>query len=181
MTRRNSLPMTAEDVEKHNARVRSARRPLSAATMAARGVLAVDDELRSLGVPIDLLLDKGVVAKADLPSIHATAMAALKRTRMNKTEAEWAAILEARKRAGEIIWYQFEGLRLRLANGAYFTPDFPVLTKEGQLEFQEVKGFWREAAKLRIRVAASLYPFWKFYAIRKKRKKDGGEWDIEEF
>ena len=115
-------------------------------------------------------------------NLKATPMpAATKKPRMNKTETEWAMILEARKRAGEILWYQFEGLRLRLADGAYFTPDFPVLNIDGSLEFQEVKGFWREAGKLRIRVAAGLYPFWKFYAVRKIKKKDGGGWDIEGF
>lgn len=156
MSRRNSLPMTAEQVEEHNARVRAARQPID-----------VDAELRSFGVPMHLL------PKPAAP--------AAKRPRMNKLESEWAMILEARKRAGEILWYQFEGLRLRLGEGAYFTPDFPVLNANGTLEFLECKGFWREAAKLRIRVAASLYPFWKFYAVRKIKKKDGGGWDIEGF
>ena len=229
MTRRNSLALTAEDVEKHNAKVRAQRfvfSPSSSALMEelhrykysapapvekviGSGSLAdVDAELRSLGVPMHLLPVKndGVAELVDAPSssralrlpcsnvdrarmpeghvgtIAGSSPAAVtKKPRMNKLEAEWAMILEARKRAGEIIWYQFEGLRLRLANGAYFTPDFPVLTKDGALEFCEVKGFWREAARLRIRVAADLYPFWKFYAVRKIKKKDGGGWDIEGF
>ncbi len=34
---------------------------------------------------------------------------------MNKTEAEFAMILQAQKRAGEILRYEFEGITLRLA------------------------------------------------------------------
>ncbi len=155
MTRRNSAAMTADQVEQHNAKVRG---------------LAMDTVVKEL---------RRITRIQELP--FGVLPKPTPRPRMNKTEGEWAMILEARKRAGEIIWYQFEGLRLRLADGAYFTPDFPVLTKEGNLEFQEVKGFWREAGKLRIRVAAGLYPFWKFYAVRKIKKKDGGGWDIEGF
>lgn len=159
MTRRNSATMTAEQVEQHNAKVRG----------------------RS-GVAVAQLAERRIVAPAVMgssPIRHPQAPA--KKPRMNKTEGEWAMILEARKRAGEILWYQFEGLRLRLADHTYFTPDFPVLTKENNLEFHEVKGFWREAAKVRINVAADRYPFWKFYAVRKIKKKDGGGWDIEGF
>ncbi len=44
---------------------------------------------------------------------------------MNKTEAEFALRLEAQKRAGEILRYEFEGITLRFANVKY-TPDFVV-------------------------------------------------------
>ncbi len=44
---------------------------------------------------------------------------------MNKTEAEFALMLEAQKRAGEILRYEFEGITLRWADMRY-TPDFVV-------------------------------------------------------
>ena len=161
MTRRNSLPMTAEDVEKHNARVRCALRPLSAVTMAARGVLAVDAELRSLGVPMHLL------PKPKAP-------------RMNKLEAEWAMILEARKRAGEIVWYGFEAIKLRLADKTFYTPDFAVLALDGKIEIHETKGgFIRDDAAVKLKVAAEHFPF-RFYLVRKKSKRDGGGFDIKD-
>lgn len=94
---------------------------------------------------------------------------AKKRTRrgaMNKTEAGYAMELEARKLAGEIAWFAFEAIKLRLADGAWYTPDFAVLRVVGDLqdhdalEFHEVKGgFIREAALVRLKVAASMYPF----------------------
>ena len=46
----------------------------------------------------------------------------------------------------------------------------------GELEMHEVKGFWREDARLKIKVAAEQFPF-RFVAVTKS--KDG--WATEEF
>lgn len=46
---------------------------------------------------------------------------------MNKTESEFALMLEAQKRSGEILRYEFEGITLRWADMRY-TPDFVVFT-----------------------------------------------------
>lgn len=97
--------------------------------------------------------------------------------KMNKTEAAYSAHLEVRRLAGDILWHRFQPWRLRLADGALYTPDFGVLNANGFIECHETKGFWREAARVRIKVAASIHPF-KFIAI--KRKPDGG-WSTEEF
>lgn len=95
---------------------------------------------------------------------------------MNKTEAAYAAYLETLKHAGEVLWYKFEGLKLRLADTTFYTPDFCVLPSTGVLEIAEIKGFWRDDARVKIKVAASIYPF-RFIAI--KKIKDG--WEREEF
>ena len=99
---------------------------------------------------------------------------------MNKTETRYAQDLELQKRAGDILWYKFEGFTLTLAPGARFTPDFAVMHCDGRLEFIEIKGFWREAARVRIKVAAELYPF-RFIAVQAVRQKDGGGWKVEKF
>lgn len=90
-----------------------------------------------------------------------------RRRGMNRTEREYAQQLEARRRAGEVLWFEFEGMRLRLADDTFFRPDFPVLTPAG-LEFHEVKGHMREAARVRLNVAAAKFPF-AFYLVRKDR------------
>lgn len=96
---------------------------------------------------------------------------------MNKTEAEYAWRLEARKRAGEVLWYKFEGVKLRLADKTFYEPDFAVMLADGLLEMHEVKGgVWEDDARVKIKVAASLYPF-KFLAAIKA----GKEWKIEDF
>ena len=46
------------------------------------------------------------------------ALGRLPKGRMNKTETAYAAQLELRKAAGEVAWWVFEGLKLRLADAA---------------------------------------------------------------
>jgi hypothetical protein len=94
----------------------------------------------------------------------------------NRTEHKYLQELELLKAAGEILWFKYEGFKIRLGEGAYFCPDFAVLRKDGTLECHEVKGFWREAARLRIKAAAELYPF-RFVAISRIK----GSWKTEVF
>lgn len=46
----------------------------------------------------------------------------------------------------------------------------------GELEMHEVKGFWEDDARVKIKVAASFYPF-SFIAARPKPKEEGGGWE----
>jgi hypothetical protein len=103
---------------------------------------------------------------------------------MNKWETEYSYELEARRQAGEILWWGFEAMTLRLADRTRYTPDFAVLVCNGRggeishyLQFHECKGFWRDDARVKIKVAAEMFPF-RFIAVRKRK---GGGWDREEF
>ena len=104
----------------------------------------------------------------------------LKPGSMNKGEAAYAAHLELLKRAGEVLWYRFEGVKLRLADNTFYTPDFAVLAADSVMECHEVKGFWQDDARAKIKVAADLYPF-RFKALRVRAKKRGGGWEEENF
>ena len=108
------------------------------------------------------------------------ALGRMKAGAMNNTEAEYARLLDARKHAGDVAWWKFEGLRLRLGDGCGYTPDFSVMLQDGSMECHEVKGFWRDDARAKIKVAADQYPF-RFIAVTKEPKKDGGGWKVEEF
>ncbi len=108
------------------------------------------------------------------------ALGRLKTGVMNKTESAYAASLEFRKLSGSIAWYKFEGIKLRLADNTFYSPDFFVMLADGQLEAHEVKGFWRDDARAKIKIAADMYPF-RFIAVSVKAKKNGGGWAIEEF
>jgi hypothetical protein len=77
----------------------------------------------------------------------------------NRTEAAYEAQLELRKRAGEVAWYQFEGITLKLAADCRYTPDFFVMLSTGELELHEVKGRWTDDALVKVRVAAAMFPF----------------------
>lgn len=108
------------------------------------------------------------------------ALGRLKTGTMNKTEAAYAATLDARRHAGEVAWFKFEGIKLRLADNTFYTPDFSVMLANGALEMHEVKGFWQDDARAKIKIAADLYPM-RFVAVRAKSKKEGGGWTEEEF
>ncbi len=98
---------------------------------------------------------------------------------MNKVEGEYAMILEAQKRAGEILRYEFEGITLRFANVKY-TPDFVVFSElqfpitTTVTKFVEVKGPFikgnRERAVERFRHAKT---YWPEFTFEMWQKKDG--------
>ena len=92
---------------------------------------------------------------------------------MNRTEAEYGKLLALRREAGEVAWFLFEGVKLRLADNTFYTPDFAVMLKDGTLEMHDVKGFWEDDARVKIKVAADRFPF-RFIAVKKRPKKEGG-------
>lgn len=108
------------------------------------------------------------------------ALGRLKAGAMNKTEQAYADRLRALEHAGEVLWFKFEGMKLRLADNTFYTPDFAVLASDGVLEMHEVKGFWQDDARAKIKIAAAMFPF-RFFAVKVKAKRDGGGLDVEEF
>lgn len=93
---------------------------------------------------------------------------------MNRTEARYAGELDLRQKVGEIAWYDFEGVTLKLGFDCRYTPDFAVMLANGELEMHEVKGskssrrsngttvqvpYSRDDSKVKIRVAARMFPF----------------------
>lgn len=122
----------------------------------------------------------GRLPSFERPGGHIQALGQLPFGAMNKTEAAYEEHLYARVQAGEVQWFKFEAVKLRLADNTFYTCDFIVVTKTGHIEMHEVKGFWQDTARVKIKVAASIYPF-KFVAVKKKTNKDGGGWSREEF
>lgn len=108
------------------------------------------------------------------------ALGRLKTGQMNKTEAAYAGYLADEKYCERIQWFKFEGIKLRLADNTFYSPDFAVMNAKGEMEMHEVKGFWQDDAKVKIKVASDLYPF-RFVAIKALPKKEGGGWQEQEF
>jgi hypothetical protein len=108
------------------------------------------------------------------------ALGRLRTGEMNKTEAAYAAYLEMQRIGGMVAWYKFESVKLRLADKTFYSPDFAVMLSSGELQMHEVKGFWQDDARVKIKVAAELYPF-QFIAFQPLPKKAGGGWKQEEF
>jgi hypothetical protein len=87
----------------------------------------------------------------------------------NKTEREYGARLEAKKRAGEILEYGFEGMTFKLAADLRYTPDYWVLAVCGRLELHECKGgFIRDDGRDKLKMAARLFPFLTWFLAQKK-------------
>jgi len=93
--------------------------------------------------------------------------------RQNKTEAAYEAHLNLRKITGEVAWFQFEGITLKLGPDCRYTPDFAVLLADGTLELHEIKGTekrvrksgdvvqmprFEDDAKAKSSIAAAMFP-----------------------
>lgn len=108
------------------------------------------------------------------------ALGRLKTGTMNKTEIAYGTHLELLRQSGYVAWFKFEGIKLRLADNTFYSPDFAVMMSDGRMQMHEVKGFWQDDARVKIKVAADLYPF-EFIAIKAKAKKNGGGCEKEVF
>jgi hypothetical protein len=101
-----------------------------------------------------------------------------RRGEMNKLESRFAQeVLILEQAVGQIKDYKYEAIKLKLANGSWYTPDFDVYMPDGMLVFYEIKGHWREAARVRIKVAADQFRQHLFIAAQRVN----GVWQYEEF
>lgn len=99
----------------------------------------------------------------------------------SKAEAAFADTLEARLRSAKIAGWTYEPFFYTLTvNGtkvAKYLPDFLIDHNDGSDEIVEVKGYWTDAARLKIKLFNALHPEIKFSIIGtpldKRRKKRG--------
>lgn len=98
------------------------------------------------------------------------------KNKMNKTESQYAWILEAQKRSGEIKWYGFEKIKLKISSlNCWYNIDFMVVDKDDVVKMIEIKGghIWDDSI-VKFKAVCELYPFVKFIMIQYKNK----EWKI---
>ena len=99
---------------------------------------------------------------------------------MNRWEREYGLQLNLLRMAGDVQTFAFEAVTFRLTGGAgdrcSYTPDYQVWMKDGAVEYHEVKGFVREDALVKFKVARSMFPMFRFRMFRKLPKKEGGGW-----
>lgn len=106
------------------------------------------------------------------------ALGRLKTGAMNKTETRYAVHLEAERLAGRVLWWKFEGIKLRLATNTFLTVDFAVMVASGVLEMRDVKGgadVVMDDARAKLKIAADIYPL--VFKVVMPRK--GGGWNEE--
>jgi hypothetical protein len=97
----------------------------------------------------------------------------------NKLERRYAETVLAPELAkGTLKAWWYEPLKLRLAKACFYTPDFLLQYADDHLQMHETKGgFWRDDARVKIKVAARLYPCFTFRAVQYSK----GVWRYEDF
>lgn len=118
--------------------------------------------------------------KLTSPKARTQALGRLKTGAMNKTEARYAQHLEGLRIAGDVNWYRFEACKFRLADLTFYTPDFMLMRDTGEIELHEVKGaraIFQDDARVKIKVAAELFPIFRFVAVY----PSGTGWKMEVF
>lgn len=110
---------------------------------------------------------------------------------MSKLERGFLAdVLEPALFRADITGYRREPIKFRLAGRTWFTPDFQVWQGQrivfagGQaiqesplkITFVEIKGFMRDDAAVKLKVAASLYPEFHWLLITRPTRRDG--WQV---
>lgn len=117
------------------------------------------------------------LAQAPAHPVAATPAGERKETRYrSKAEARYADILEAERLAGRIRSWRHEAITLKLADGVRYTPDFLVVDEDGRMALLEVKGYMREAARIRLLVATEQYPLFRWRLAWARRD---GQFKIE--
>jgi len=97
--------------------------------------------------------------------------------KMNNTEAKYEREVLLPNRPGLYLSWRFESIKFRLADKTFYTPDFVVVRSDGTIEAHEVKGFWEDDARVKIKVFAEMYPEFLVVAATYRNKA----WTREEF
>lgn len=101
---------------------------------------------------------------------------------LNKTETEYAGMLEAQKQRGEVVWWKAHPFNVRLADNTFYRIDFLVMTGAMLLEIHEVKGeYTTEKGQMKIKLCAETLPVLPIIKMSKLSQKNGGGWKREEF
>jgi hypothetical protein len=99
---------------------------------------------------------------------------------MNKTERAFAEMLDQSLRYEQISGWRREPVKFRLAGRTWYTPDFvvcPAWSPNTPRYIFEVKGFMRDDASVKLKVAAELYPCFRWFLVRREGRNG---WDVRE-
>ena len=96
------------------------------------------------------------------------------RNKMNRLESRYAEHLGYLRLEGKVSAFMYEAVTLRLADRTSYNPDFFLVMPDGTIEIHETKGFMRDDAAVKIKVAAKMFPWFTFKLVRYNR----GTWEI---
>jgi hypothetical protein len=146
---------------------------------ALRTTPAAFRETRTNPSPAELpSISRACVGVSRVDPAKASGRATREAGKMNRLETRYAEHLEVRKMCGEIAKWRFEPWKLRLAPKTYYDPDFEVVMLDGKIELHETKGHWEDDARVKIKVAATMFPEFAFVGVT--WNKQAG-WQFERF
>lgn len=93
---------------------------------------------------------------------HLYAIGRKHRSTANGTESAYGQHLQMQSLAGEVIWYAFQRIKLRLAPDTHLTIDYAVMRADGVLRMIDVKGakhLVTDDARVKMKIAADAFPF----------------------
>lgn len=85
---------------------------------------------------------------------------------MNKTERSFW--MRAREAYGDDVYR--EPFKLRLAGRTWYTIDFLISTEGCRYDCYEIKGFMRDDAAVKLKVAAEQYPCFSFTLVTREKQ-----------
>lgn len=94
----------------------------------------------------------------------------------SKLEYDFARELDHQELLGNITQWWYSPCKFILAAGkaCTYTPDFMTIDAQGFVRFFEVKGYWREDARIKSKIFAEKFPFELTIVTREK-----GQWKYE--
>lgn len=92
----------------------------------------------------------------------------------NKEELAFRALLQGLTARKVISSFETQPFIIQIGVGCTYTPDFFVYHQDGTIEAIEYKGFLRDDALTKFKVAAMMYPEIVWHMVQKKTKKQGG-------
>lgn len=100
--------------------------------------------------------------------------------RMNGLEKRFLVeIVEPMVLEGTVKYWHFEGIKLRLADKTWWTPDFWLILSDGKVVAAEVKGHWEDDARVKVKIAAEAFPWLHIQAWMRDQKTK--QWKREDF
>lgn len=157
-----------------------------------KGRTFTPEQLLELGVTRQQLAEAGALLPSQLPAAKAAKESLRTHPPMNKTEQRYRDHLQMMVAVGKVAGFMFEPMKLRLGPDwlSTYTPDFLVVYPDGLQEMVDVKGasksagatggaWWEEDARLKIKVAAGLYPY-RFVGVHEDASEPSG-WAREVF
>ena len=99
---------------------------------------------------------------------------------MNKTERAFSQMLALARYDCLILDWRREPCKFQLAGNTTYTPDFGIDLPFGVKAYVEIKGFMRDDAAVKLKVAASQYPCFIWLLVVRSGRHNWGVREVTE-